>query len=213
MKMKHSINMKIAIVALMLSLTACSGASEPSANQKPQTPTNEAVTTPAPAPEPENETAPEVTRPQEENFDVMTGEGNKSYTAALQEGKDFSLYVFDTFSFDAAEGRLSLTSNPEYHVLIESLPADYDLTQLEQAGKEELEGFGDIFDYSGELVEHPLGFAELYLQTSSAEGIHDYIVWKSEAGEAFLFRLHNPKDDEAADFAGLVLVSLSTVQR
>ncbi|MGF9696922.1 hypothetical protein [Paenibacillus sp. MABNR03] len=40
--------------------------------------------------------------------------------------------------------------------------------------------FGEVSDYSGELVEHPLGSAELYLQ--------------------------------ASDFAGPVLVSLSTVQ-
>ncbi|WP_259445243.1 MULTISPECIES: hypothetical protein [Paenibacillus] len=37
-------------------------------------------------------------------------------------------------------------------------------------------------------------------------------MWKSETGDAFLFRLHNPKGEEASDFAGPVLVSLSTVQ-
>lgn len=53
---------------------------------------------------------------------------------------------------------------------------------------------------------------ELYLQASSDKGINDYIVWKSETGDAFLIHLHNPKGEEASDFAGLVLVSLSTVQ-
>lgn len=38
------------------------------------------------------------------------------------------------------------------------------------------------------------------------------MVWKSEEGDAFLFRLHNPKGEEASDFASPVLVSLSTVQ-
>ena len=65
----------------------------------------------------------------------MTGEGNQSLTATLHQGEGFSLYVFEKFSFDAAEGRLFLSGNPEYEVTIEALPANYDLTQLETAGK------------------------------------------------------------------------------
>ncbi|GIO84941.1 hypothetical protein J25TS5_18730 [Paenibacillus faecis] len=76
-----------------------------------------------------------------------------------------------------------------------------------------MEKFGEVSDFSGELVEHPLGSAELYLQTSGEDGVHDYIVWKSEAGDVFLFRLRNPKGEEVSDFAGPVLVSLSTVQK
>lgn len=193
---------------MVLTLTACSGAAEPPASPEISTPVNEQVT----APETENEQASEGTRPQSENFDLMTGEGNQSLTATLHQGEDFSLYVFEKFAFDAAEGRLFLSSNPEYYVDIESLPTNYDLTQLKAAGKKELEEFGEVSDFSGELVEHPLGSAELYLQTSSGEGINDYIVWQSETGDAFLFRLHNPKGEEATDFAGPVLVSLSTVQ-
>lgn len=70
---------------------------------------------------------------------------------------------------------------------------------------------GTVSDYSGELVEHPLGSAEIYLQVSGADGIRDYIVWQTESGDVFLFRLRNPKGEEASDFAGPVLVSLSTV--
>ncbi|WP_244879023.1 hypothetical protein [Paenibacillus lautus] len=200
--------MRISIFIMVLTLTACSGAAEPPASPEISTPVNEQVT----APETENEQASEGTRPQSENFDLMTGEGNQSLTANLHQGEGFSLYVFEKFAFDAAEGRLFLSSNPEYYVDIESLASNYDITQLKTAGKKELEEFGEVSDYSGELVEHPLGSAELYLQTSSGEGINDYIVWQSETGDAFLFRLHNPKGEVASDFAGPVLVSLSTVQ-
>jgi len=200
--------MKVSIFVLVLSLTACSGASEPTAGSEPSPPASASVT----APSTENEQAPESTRPPSQNFEWMTGEGNRSFTAALHQGEDFSLYVFEKFAFDAAEGRLFLERNPEYYVDIESLPANYDLMQLETAGREELERIGEVSDYSGELVEHPLGSAELYLQTSSGEGVNDYIVWQSDTGAAYLFRLHNPKGEEASDFAGPVLVSLSTVQ-
>ncbi|MEF2968666.1 hypothetical protein V3851_22960 [Paenibacillus sp. M1] len=206
MYQKHSVFIKISLFVMVLLLTACSGASEPSASPETSTPVNEEVIIPEP------ETTPDVTRPKIEKFELMTGEGNQAHTATLHQGEGFSLYVFDKFTFDAAEGRLFLSSNPEYGVEIEALPANYDLTQLETKGKEELEGFGEVSDYSGELVEHPLGSAELYLQASSDKGIKDYIVWRSETGDAFLFRLHNPKGEEASDFAGPVLVSLSTVQ-
>lgn len=208
MYQKYSAIMKISILIMVLTLSACSGSTDPAANPEPSTPDNEVVTAPASG----NEKTPDVTRPKTETFDLMTGEGNQSHTATLHQGEEFSFYVFEKFDFDAAKGRLFLSSNPEYNVDIESLPTNYDLAKLETAGKKELKEFGEVFDYSGELVEHPLGSAEVYLQVSSDEGVNDYIVWKSKTGEAFLFRLHNPKNEEASDFANAVFVSLSTVQ-
>jgi len=203
---KGMIFMKISIVVMVLSLAACSGTAEPPVSNDPPASVHEEVTAP------ENGQAPDTTRPQSESFDLMTGDGNQTHTAALHQGDGFSLYVFEKFDFDAAEGRLSLSNHPEYYVDIEPLPAQYDLKQLEAAGTKELERFGEVSDFSGELVEHPLGSAELYLQASSGEGISDYIVWRSDTGDAFLFRLHNPKGEKASEFAGPVLVSLSTVQ-
>ncbi|WP_411836152.1 hypothetical protein [Paenibacillus taichungensis] len=203
-----SVFIKIPMLFMFVALTACSGETEPSSTTETSTQTNESVK----APTTENEETSETTRPQTESFDLMTGEGNSSQTATLHQGEGFSLYVFEKFSFDAAKGRLSLISNTDYYVDIEPLPSDYDLEKLKTTGQEDLEKFGAVTDYSGELIEHPLGFAELYLQASGEKGINDYMVWKSEKGDAFLFRLHNPKGEEASDFAGPVLVSLSTVQ-
>ncbi|MFC9708676.1 hypothetical protein ACFTRD_10980 [Paenibacillus sp. NPDC056933] len=44
---------------------------------------------------------------------------------------------------------------------IETLPSDYDLKELETAGRDDLAKAGTVSDYSGELIKHPLGFAEL----------------------------------------------------
>lgn len=218
MLQKYMILMKFLAFAMVLSLTACyGGAAEPSANSEHSPPAKEEVTAPAPengnGNENEKGNDPESTRPEAANFDLLTGEGNQTLTANLQQGEGFSLYVFDKFAFDAAEGRLYLSSHPEYEVIIEPLPANSDLEQLKVKGQEELGTLGKVSDHSGELVEHPLGSAEIYLQASGVDGISDYIVWKSATGDAFLFRLRNPKGEEAADFAGPVLVSLSTVQR
>jgi hypothetical protein len=220
-KLKHSrpIITSITLITMVLALAACSGGNEPSASPEPLTPPGES----APAPSTESEQASETNeteeetnvteRPQTESFEMMTAEGNQSLEASLQQGEGFSLYVFEKFTFDAAQGRLSLTSNSDYYVDIEPLPADYNLAELETGGKEELENAGKVSDYSGELVEHPLGSAELYLQATGEEGVRDYMVWKSEEGDAFLFRLHNPKGEEASDFATPIWVSLSTVER
>ncbi|WP_301107982.1 hypothetical protein [Sporosarcina sp.] len=152
------------------------------------------------------------TRPAVKSFEMLTSKGNQTLEATLHQGEGFSLYVFDKFTFDATENRLSLSGNPEYYVDIEPLPSAYDLAKLEVAGKEELLQFGEVSNFSGELLEHPLGFADLYLQVSGTKGISDYIVWTAESGDAFLFRLHNPKGEDVSDFAGPIQISLSTVQ-
>lgn len=208
MKTRYALWLNLPMVILFLMLSACTDEAQPTANPDPMNPETESVS-PLPS---EQEPASETTRPESESFELMTADGNQSMDADLKQGEGFSLYVFEQFTFDETAGRLSLSSNPDYYVDIEPLPSDYDVTQLEAEGNEELSTVGEVSDYSGELVEHPLRFAELYLQASGEEGISDYMVWKSEAGDAFLFRLHNPKGEEASDFAGPVLVSLSTVQ-
>ncbi|MBE7680582.1 hypothetical protein [Paenibacillus sp. P13VS] len=209
MKTRYALWQNLPMVILVLMLSACTDEAQPTANPDPMTPESESVS-PLPS---EQEPSSETTRPESESFELMTADGNQSMDADLKQGEGFSLYVFEKFTFDESAGRLSLSSNPDYYVDIEPLPSDYDVTQLEAEGNKELSTFGEVSDYSGELVEHPLRFAELYLQASGEEGISDYMVWKSDAGDAFLFRLHNPKGEEASDFAGPVLVSLSTVQR
>ncbi|MBB6637538.1 hypothetical protein [Cohnella thailandensis] len=214
----------VPVLAFALTLVACTDGNKPSATsavpvQSPDTssaaPSPDAGSTSTAAPSavpfssPEESPAPQ--RPQTESFDLMTEEGYKPRTATLHHGEGFSFYVFEGFTFESSSGRLELTENPEYFVDMEQLPMDYDLTALSKEGEESLKKFGAVSDHSGELVEHPLGYAELYLQAVSGEGISDYIVWKSETGDPYLFRIRNPKGEQASAFASPVLVSLSTV--
>ncbi|KOP83888.1 hypothetical protein AMS60_01755 [Bacillus sp. FJAT-21945] len=208
MKRLYAILKSILVLVIVFMLTACTGETRPSDTTIKETSEAESVSSSSSGQKP---TALE-TRPAVESFELLTSKGNQSLEATLHQGKGFSLYVFEKFTFDATSGRLSLSGNPGYYVYIEPLPSDYDLAQLEVAGKEELRQFGDVSNFSGELLEHPLGFADLYLQASGKEGISDYIVWTSESGDAFLFRLHNPKGAEVSDFAGPIHISLSTVQ-
>ncbi|MFC4600337.1 hypothetical protein [Cohnella hongkongensis] len=215
----------ISIVAAACALAACTGGSEPSSSPPPSTQTSGSAPTSSSspggsaaetAPPAESSSASEQTsrteRPPTESFELMTGEGYQSRTAALHQGEGFSLYVFEGFGFDQASGRLTLTANNDYYVDIERLPEDEILKTLRESAEQEFKEFGKVSDYSGELVEHPLGYAELYLQSSGADGVKDFIIWESEAGERYLFRLHSPKGEEAPDFASSVWVSLSTVR-
>ncbi|MED3575164.1 hypothetical protein [Cytobacillus praedii] len=198
----------IPVLLIVFILTACTGETRPSDTTKKETAEAESVSSSSSGQKPN---ALE-TRPAVESFELLTSKGNQTLEATLHQGEGFSLYVFEKFTFDANAGRLSLGGNLGYYVDIEPLPSDYDLAKLEVAGKEELRQIGEVSNFSGELLEHPLGFADLYLQASGKEGITDYIVWTSESGDAFLFRLHNPKGAEASDFAGPIQISLSTVQ-
>lgn len=151
-------------------------------------------------------------RPETREFGEQEG-GVSGQTATLEQGDGYSLYITGDFTLNAQTNRLSLTEDPTYYAEIESLASEYDLTALQQQGETELSATGNAEDYSGELVEHPLGFAELYLQATGDKGIVDYMVWKNQAGEAFLFRIHNPKGALSNKFSPWVMVSLATLER
>jgi len=214
----NSIKM-LSIVAAACVLAACAGGDErpasPSSSFGSVLPSQGGGGTP-PATESSapssSEQGASTQRPQTASFELLTGEGYQPRTAELQQGKDFSLYVFEGFEFDEASGRLSLKADDEYYVDIERLAEAEDLNALRATAEQEFKEFGGVSDHSGELVEHPLGKAELYLQASGSAGVRDFIVWESEAGERYLFRLCNPKGEEASAFAGPVWVSLSTVR-
>ncbi|MFB9278667.1 hypothetical protein [Cohnella cellulosilytica] len=210
----------LSIVAAACVLAACAGD-----NERPYSPSSSIGSTSTPLPSPSGEGAPPTAessapsdqgsstqRPQTASFELMTGEGYQPRTAELQQGAGFSLYVFEGFDFDAASGRLSLTAADDYYVDIEQLSADDDLETLRASAEQEFKELGGASDHSGELVEHPLGKAELYLQSSGEFGVKDFIVWESEAGDRYLFRLSNPKGENAPDFAEPAWVSLSTVR-
>lgn len=150
-------------------------------------------------------------RPETKAFGEQEG-GVAGQKGTLARGEGFTLYLFNGFGLDAKKGRVSLMAAPDYYADIEPLPSGYDLAALKQQGETELSASGTPKDYSGELVEHPLGFAELYLQVSGENGAEDYIVWKNQAGNAYLFRIHNPKGENSRDFSTWTMVSLSTVE-
>lgn len=203
----------VSLLAISLSLSACSGTNAPDATSTPSSGTGASPNSSQSPVATASDSHPGASeRPHQTSLEIRTPEGYESKTAALKQGEGFSLYAIDGFGFDPANGRLSLASNPDYYVDIERLQEDSDLAKLREAGESELNAFGAVSDYSGELVEHPLAYAELYLQSSGEDGIRDYLVWKSEDDARYLFRLRNPKGEDAPAFAGAIFEQLSTVK-
>ncbi|MFD0669915.1 hypothetical protein [Cohnella sp. GCM10027633] len=214
MKRSSSGYLTVALLALALTATACAGSNSPDAASSPSAGAGGGtVATQSAEPTESSSSEPAASeRPEQGALEVRTADGYQSKTAALKQGEGFSLYTVDGFTFDSSSGRLALTADPEYYVDIERLQDGYDIAKVREETEKELNAFGAVSDYSGELVEHPLGFAELYLQSSGEKGIRDAIVWKAEDGASYLFRLHNPKGEEAPAFAGAIFVLLSTVK-
>lgn len=203
----------VSFLAMSLILAACTEKNSPNATSTPGESANaspSATQSPVPAASDAEPAASE--RPNQSSLEIRTPEGYEPKTAALKQGEGFSLYAIDGFGFDSSIGRLSLTANPDYYVDIERLREDADLAKLRETGESELNAFGAVSDHSGELVEHPLAYAELYLQASGEDGIRDYLVWKSEDDARYLFRLRNPKGEEAPAFARAIFEMLSTVK-
>ncbi|KGE17957.1 hypothetical protein [Paenibacillus wynnii] len=217
-------------ISILLSasiLGACSNngnanGTEPTASTAATMPVIETIATPessaTPAATAQESTSPDYTdpqtseRPRTQVFGGQEG-GVSGQEGTLEQGNGYSLYVFEDFTLDGQSGRLSLTKDPAYYAEIEHLPSGYDLTALKQQGQTELSAMGKASDHSGELFEHPLGFADLYLQATGDKGIEDYMVWKNPAGEAFLFRIHNSKGELSSKFVPWIMVSLATLER
>ncbi|GGO06704.1 hypothetical protein [Saccharibacillus kuerlensis] len=152
-------------------------------------------------------------RPATQSFEMMSEGMPDKRTAQLEQGDGYSLYVFDAYTFDSAQNRLMLTAFPEYHADIEVLPDDFDRDELRTQGMTELEKYGEVNEYEGDqLFEGPMSGANLFLQVSNEEGLHNYIVWEPENGGAFLFRVHVPSGEPSETFLTPALTSLSSIE-
>lgn len=151
-------------------------------------------------------------RPATESFSVMIKGKNVTRKAQLKKGDGYSLYVAGGYTFSPAKNKLYLTHYPTYQAQIERLPAGFDINKLRKQGMTELKKHGKVNSYSGsQLFEGPMVSADLYLQTSGANGTHNYVVWTSEKGDAYLFRVRVPESAFAGTFHQIIFNSLSTV--
>lgn len=152
-------------------------------------------------------------RPATQEFEMMSEGMPDKRTAQLNEDDHYSLYVFDAYTFDPEKNRLALTAYPEYHADIEVLPSNFNVDELRKSGRVELEQYGEVQEYTDDqLFEGPTSGASLFLQVANEEGLHDYVVWESEGGGAYIFRVHAPSGEPSETFLTPALTSLASIE-
>lgn len=158
-------------------------------------------------------TAASASRPATQKFSVMVKGKETMRKATLKQGKGYSLYVADGYTFSAAKNKLYLTKYPSYNTTIEKLPAGYNLEKLRKQGKAELKKYGTAKSYIGDqLFESPMYKAKLFLQVSDKNNTtHNYIVWASPKGDAYVFRVTIPESEFAGTFNQIIESSLASV--
>ncbi|WP_238653271.1 hypothetical protein [Paenibacillus piscarius] len=149
-------------------------------------------------------------RPDTRTFKLKLEGMEEERTAALASGEGYSLYVFDIFGFDAANGRLSMKADPDYYAEITRLPAEFNLDQLEQKGRAELAPVGRVTALSEEERDRRMSDVRLYL-TATRSGLTRQVAVKEVDGQGYLIRLNIPQREASEGFGPHVYASLDSL--
>ncbi|WP_051506799.1 hypothetical protein [Saccharibacillus sacchari] len=152
-------------------------------------------------------------RPATQSFSLMVQGKNVKRTAHLKQGNGYSLYVANGYTFSKAKNKIYLTQYPSYNAQIEKLPANFNLQKVSKQGRAELKKYGTVSSYSGDqLFESPMASAKLLIQASDSKGnLWNYIIWTSEKGDSYLFRVHAPTSEFAGTFIEIISNSLTSI--
>lgn len=141
----------------------------------------------------------------------LTLEGTEEEkTAALAEGDGYSLYVFDIFTFDASQNRLSMKVDPDYYAEITRLPSDFNLDALAEEGRKELTATGKVTALSQEERDLRLTGSRLYL-TAMGSGLSRQYIVKEIEGQGYLVKLNIPQREASEGFGPHVYASLDSM--
>lgn len=154
--------------------------------------------------------APSGALPETRTFKLTLEGMEEEKTAALAEGKGYSLYVFDIFTFDASAQKLYMNVDPGYYAEIEKLPADYKLDTLEQKGREELSATGQVTALGKEERDQRMSGIRLYLDAVGSGLTRQYIV-KEVDGQGYIIKLNIPQREASEGFAPHVYASLDSI--
>ncbi|UQZ35854.1 hypothetical protein C2I18_21360 [Paenibacillus sp. PK3_47] len=130
----------------------------------------------------------------------LTLEGmEEEKTAALVQGEGYALYMFDFFTFDASENKLSVNADPDYYAEITKLPSDFNLDALEEEGRQELAATGEVTALSQEEQDVRLSGSRLFLTAMGQGMTREYIV-KEVDGQGYIVKLNIPQREASEGF-------------
>lgn len=148
--------------------------------------------------------------PAEKSIELELEGMKETKTATLQRGDGYAIYMFDIFSFDAKTNKLMMNYDPDYHVIISKLPADYNIEELAKAAKSEMSKIGDVEQRSGDQLYETMRDAELFL-IAQGKGLTQQYIVKNIGGQGFAFLLNQPVGEASEGFGPHALASINTV--
>ncbi|SFJ54512.1 hypothetical protein SAMN02799624_04936 [Paenibacillus sp. UNC496MF] len=148
--------------------------------------------------------------PAEKTFELELEGMQEEKTAMLAEGNGYSLYVYDIFNYDAANGKLMMDFDENYNVEIEKLPADYNLDELKTEAEAELSELGEVSELQDSEIHPMMQDARLVLKAGASDLTKQYIV-KDIGGSAYAFKVNKPQGEASDGFETHAYLMLNSI--
>lgn len=149
-------------------------------------------------------------RPATKEFTLKLEGMEEARTGKLAQGNDFSLYVFEGFSFNSAIGILTLDIDKNYYARIEKLPEGFKLEDVRKAAETELAKVGEVRESKGDEINAMLGGAVLML-TGSNDKLTQQVIVKEADGAAYRIDVNMPNAEASEGFGPHAYVSFSSI--
>ncbi|MBO7743121.1 hypothetical protein I8J29_02860 [Paenibacillus sp. MWE-103] len=202
MSLARKMKLTLGIAAMVLALAACSGNNAANSG-------NDDAPAVAGTDQPPNDTVT-VRLPAEKTFELELEGMQEEKTAMLAEGNGYSLYVFDIFNYDAANGKLMMDFDKNYNVEIEKLPADYNWDELKKEAEAELSELGEVSELQDNEIHPMMQDARLVLKASASNLTKLYIV-KDIGGSTYAFKVNKPQGEASDGFETHAYVMLNSI--
>ncbi|WP_211747768.1 hypothetical protein [Paenibacillus sp. Marseille-Q4541] len=144
---------------------------------------------------------------------TLEGMTEKKEASLIPAADGYSLYVFDSFTFNPETGLLTMDVDPNYAVKVEKLSSGANLESLKEEGTNQLSEYGTVEELTEEKRPEAMKDSTLFLTAKEeANGTsHQYIV-KEMDGNGFVFHVTIPEGEPSEGFEPHVYASLNTIE-
>lgn len=139
---------------------------------------------------------------------TVTVEGmEEEREAQLETADGYALYVLDVLEFDAAENKLTMSTDEALYAVITQLPSDYNTDHLRLQAEEKLAEIGEVQELEGDQA---MADAVLHLSAVNEERASQYIV-KEIDGQGYIFEMETVPSEASEGFEPAVNATLDSL--
>ncbi|GAB6926755.1 hypothetical protein JCM10914A_07380 [Paenibacillus sp. JCM 10914] len=130
-------------------------------------------------------------------------------TAELVEAEGYAFYMFDIYSFDAENNRLTMDVDSDYYAEITKLPSDYNLEDLKTEAEQELAEAGNARE-ADENERKDFEGAELFM-VAQGDGLTKKYIVNEVDGQGYVFHINIPQGEPTEGFVPHTNASLNSI--